>query len=354
MENARLITETREALEQQTATAEVLQVINSSPGDLAPVFDAMLDKAMRLCDAAFGVLWTYRRRALPRGRAARRAAGIGRVCCRASRFASSPAACPTRLMRGERTRPHRGHYGRGDLPSGDPMRLRAMVELGGARTALWRAAAQGRCAARASSRLPPGSAAVLRQADRAVAEFRCAGGDRDGERAADHRDARGVGAADRDRRGIAGHQQLARRSRAGVRRDPGEGARPVRRRLRQPCSSTMANSFAPLRCAGCPGHSAEMLRQPFAAAAGQLHRAPSRAANAPFKFPTCRGRSELGSGPDDRSAQAGVQSRIAHRAVRAAAQGRRPARASRGAVARRCGHSPKSRSRCCRTSPRRR
>ena len=59
IENARLLNELRESLQEQTATSEVLQVISSSPGDLQPVFATMLENAVRMCDANFGNIYRW-------------------------------------------------------------------------------------------------------------------------------------------------------------------------------------------------------------------------------------------------------------------------------------------------------
>jgi class 3 adenylate cyclase/prephenate dehydratase len=136
MENARLITETREALEQQTATAEVLQVINSSPGDLAPVFEAMLEKAMQLCEAKFGILNTYDGENFHRAAARGVPPAFEERRLRLGPMRSGPGTRHGRIPSGETDVLHTLDLMAEDsYRDGDPDR-RAFVELAGARTAL--------------------------------------------------------------------------------------------------------------------------------------------------------------------------------------------------------------------------
>ena len=148
IENARLFNEVRqrtddlqartveltESLEQQTATSEVLRVISSSAGDLAPVFDTMLRKAMELCGANFGTLNTFD------GERFHTAATYGLPPVydeyrRRQPLQYGPGTAPALLMQGE------PFVEITDLPEsetyrqGEPNR-RALVDLGGARCLL--------------------------------------------------------------------------------------------------------------------------------------------------------------------------------------------------------------------------
>ncbi|MCK1544482.1 GAF domain-containing protein [Bradyrhizobium sp. 179] len=126
--------ELTESLEQQTATSEVLSVISRSAGDLAPVFDAMLSKAMQLCSASFGVLNTYD------GEQFHTAATYGLPAAydefrRKQPLNYGPATAPARLLKGE------AFIEIADLLESDAYRSgesnrRALVDLGGARCLL--------------------------------------------------------------------------------------------------------------------------------------------------------------------------------------------------------------------------
>jgi two-component system NtrC family sensor kinase len=141
IENVRLFDEVQartreltEALEQQTATAEVLSVISSSTGNLAPVFDAMLRKAMELCGANFGVLNTYD------GKAFSTAAAFGLPSAydayrRKQPLEYGPNTAPARLLQGEPVVEITDLLESEAYRRGDPNR-RALVDIGGARCLL--------------------------------------------------------------------------------------------------------------------------------------------------------------------------------------------------------------------------
>jgi GAF domain-containing protein len=212
--------ERNEGLAREAATAEVLGVINSSPGDLAPVFEAMLEKATSLCDAAHGALF------IKDGECFRAIASGSTPYPFAEFLTREPVYFdldPDRSIMG-RTLQRRSAVQVADLRETEPYRnglpiALAAVETGGSRTLL------SVPMFREDSLI--GIFQLARQevrpfTDKQIAllqNFRSAGGDRDGERAADHRDARGPGAADCDRRSARRYQLLARRSCAGVRRD---------------------------------------------------------------------------------------------------------------------------------------
>lgn len=128
----RALAERDEVQAQKTAMAEVLEVINRSPGDLAPVFNAMLGKATRLCGAEFGILWTYDGERF-------RAAALHGVPSAYAEFLSRPIELADSAALGDIARGHR-YVHVPDLATSaahtdSPLR-RATVELGGARTGL--------------------------------------------------------------------------------------------------------------------------------------------------------------------------------------------------------------------------
>ena len=189
IENARLIAELQqrtaeleEALEYQGATSEILRVINASPSNPAPVFDAVLEKATHLCEAGAGLLWLYDGDVFRAAALRNVPSGLRRVCDTGA---------------GEAGR--RDDAGPGRQGSARPLARRYTdgARVSRARTAhrrgrgAWRLpqhdldpARQGRRGARRDVAVSAGSQAVFREAPRSDGGVRGAGGHRARERSA--------------------------------------------------------------------------------------------------------------------------------------------------------------------------
>src|SRR6516225_5751999 len=163
IENARLLNELRESLEQQTATADVLRVISSSPGDLEPVFQAMLENAVRICEAKFGALFRFD------GEHLHLAAEVGtpteyvQFHRRRGPFKPIAGSQGDRVLRSKQVI-HTVDYA-AEVPSSPA------ATLGGARSTVTVPMLKEEEVI-GNSHLPPGSSPLYRQANRAAAELR--------------------------------------------------------------------------------------------------------------------------------------------------------------------------------------
>jgi hypothetical protein len=212
-EVVRLTGELKEAREQQTATSEVLSVISSSPGELKPVFQAMLENAVRLCEAKFGSLFRID------GEVIQFAAGVGtppelaEFYRRPGPFQLTPGSLLDRIMRTKQVS-HTPDYAAEAVPG-------SAAKFGGARSTV--------CVPMLKDDFLVGaifvyrrSSSLYRQTDRASHELRHSSRHRHRERAASQRVAPanhgpngGIGAANCDCRRAQSYQPLAVRSAAG-------------------------------------------------------------------------------------------------------------------------------------------
>ena len=208
IENARLLTELRESLEQQTATADVLRVISSSPGDLQPVFGKMLENAIRISGASFGIIHSWDGENLRLLATHNLPPALDRARRDAPAFKPGPKSGVRRMAATKRVihihdlREDEGYLDKPSLQIVEPRRAGRANDAD-------RADVEGRRGRRHLYRLSSGSAGFHRQANRSGQELCRSGRHRHRECTAADGIARVAGAADGDRRCAQRHLQVA-------------------------------------------------------------------------------------------------------------------------------------------------